>query len=194
MPRNHRSNSKCALAHWSRSGLLAFALGSIALAQLPPAPRGLPDNSNNQRLAGARPARASAFRPQAGNSRRRPTGPPTTYGGVNLDNVSLTEVIDMLARQLKINYILDPRVKGGVILNTYGETKNIDPKSLLEAILRINGAGMVQGRRPLPHPAPGRNFTSCSSARKGHRFQQHPRRRPDHAESGVSEVRYFRAS
>lgn len=73
-----------------------------------------------------------------------PAGPPTVYGGLSLNNASLTEVIDLLARQLKINYILDPRVKGGVILNTYGETKDIDTRSLLEAILRINGFGMVK--------------------------------------------------
>jgi general secretion pathway protein D len=73
-----------------------------------------------------------------------PAGPPTVYGGLSLNNASLTEVIDLLARQLKINYILDPRVKGGVILNTYGETKDIDTRSLLETILRINGFGMVQ--------------------------------------------------
>ncbi len=72
------------------------------------------------------------------------TGPATTFGGLTLQNASLTEVIDLLARQLKINYILDPRVKGGVILNTYGETKNLDPRNLLETILRINGFGMVQ--------------------------------------------------
>lgn len=70
--------------------------------------------------------------------------PPTVYGGLALNNASLTEVIDLLARRLKINYILDPRVKGGVILNTYGETKDIDTRSLLETILRINGFGMVQ--------------------------------------------------
>ncbi|HEX5228144.1 MAG TPA: hypothetical protein VFW44_10560, partial [Bryobacteraceae bacterium] len=73
-----------------------------------------------------------------------PTSAPTVYGGLSLNNASLTEVIDLLARQLKINYILDPRVKGGVILNTYGETKDIDTRSLLEAILRINGFGMVK--------------------------------------------------
>jgi general secretion pathway protein D len=66
------------------------------------------------------------------------------YGGLSLNNASLTEVIDLLARQLKFNYILDPRVKGGVILNTYGETKDIDTRSLLETILRINGFGMVK--------------------------------------------------
>ncbi len=53
-------------------------------------------------------------------------------------------MIDLLAQKLKINYILDPRVKGGVILNTYGETKDIDTRSLLETILRINGFGMVK--------------------------------------------------
>lgn len=73
-----------------------------------------------------------------------PAGPPTIYGGLALNNASLTEVIDLLAQKLKINYILDPRVKGGVILNTYGETKDIDTRSLLETILRINGFGMVK--------------------------------------------------
>jgi general secretion pathway protein D len=74
----------------------------------------------------------------------RPATAPTIYGGLALNNASLTEVIDLLAQKLKINYILDPRVKGGVILNTYGETKDIDTRSLLETILRINGFGMVK--------------------------------------------------
>src|SRR5207244_7000412 len=72
------------------------------------------------------------------------TSAPTSFGGLSLSNASLTEVIDLLARQLKINYILDPRVKGGVILNTYGETKDIDTRSLLETILRVNGFGMAK--------------------------------------------------
>ena len=86
---------------------------------------------------------APAAQPQAPRT-TTPAGPPTVYGGLSLNNASLTEVIDLLARQLKINYILDPRVKGGVILNTYGETKDIDTRSLLETILRINGFGMVK--------------------------------------------------
>jgi general secretion pathway protein D len=69
---------------------------------------------------------------------------PAALGGLNLQNASLTEVIDLLARQLKINYILDPAIKGGVIINTYGETRNLDARNLLDLILRINGAGMVQ--------------------------------------------------
>jgi general secretion pathway protein D len=70
---------------------------------------------------------------------------PVTGGFVlNLQNASLTGVIDILARQLHINYILDPRVKGSVTINTYGEIKQVDTRALLETVLRINGAAMVQ--------------------------------------------------
>src|SRR5580698_9136266 len=102
--------------------------------------QGNPANPANPATPAANPANPAAQPPRA----TTPAGPPTVYGGLSLNNASLTEVIDLLARQLKINYILDPRVKGGVILNTYGETKDIDTRSLLETILRINGYGMVK--------------------------------------------------
>jgi general secretion pathway protein D len=63
---------------------------------------------------------------------------------LDLPNASLTEVIDTLARRLKINYIIDKRVNGSVTMHTYGEIKGVDVRSLLETILRINGAAMVQ--------------------------------------------------
>jgi len=150
------------IPNWYRSGILALAVLSAAFGQAPA--RRPPGNTNaqptgpvqkqNSNPAAQTPTPTSTSTSLGGaqgtapatapTSMAPPSGPPTTYGGLNLNNVNLTEVIDVLARQLKINYILDPRVKGGVILNTYGETKNIDPKSLLEAILRINGAGMVK--------------------------------------------------
>src|SRR5581483_11690507 len=77
-------------------------------------------------------------------AQNQPAAAPVVYGGLSLHNASLTEVVDMLARQLKINYVIDPQVKGSVILNTYGETRNLDTRSLLEMILRLNGAGMVK--------------------------------------------------
>ena len=61
-----------------------------------------------------------------------------------MNNASLIEVVDILARSLKINYILDPRLKGTVTINTYGEIKPVDERQFLETILRINGAAMVQ--------------------------------------------------
>src|SRR5215467_16055985 len=79
----------------------------------------------------------------------QPPAPPAqpaagTLGGVNVDNASLTAVIDILAQKLKINYILDPRVNGKVTINTFGEIKPVDVRQLLETILRINNAVMVQ--------------------------------------------------
>src|SRR5438309_3483092 len=38
-------------------------------------------------------------------------GPRPGTGGLNLANASLREVIDILAQQLKISYVLDPRVQ-----------------------------------------------------------------------------------
>ncbi|MBZ5729481.1 MAG: type II secretion system secretin GspD, partial [Acidobacteriia bacterium] len=58
--------------------------------------------------------------------------------------VSLTEMVDLLARRMKIKYILDPRVKGSVIISTYGEVKQMELMPLMETILRVNGATMVQ--------------------------------------------------
>jgi general secretion pathway protein D len=130
--------------------LLGPALAQDPQPQLPPPPRLGPV------LPGSTPIPAPAPRPQAPQQQTPPattapssspparSTPPTVYGGLALNNASLTEVIDLLAQKLKINYILDPRVKGGVILNTYGETKDIDTRSLLETILRINGFGMVK--------------------------------------------------
>ncbi|HTP87911.1 MAG TPA: type II secretion system secretin GspD [Candidatus Acidoferrales bacterium] len=65
-------------------------------------------------------------------------------GALRLTNVSLTELIDILAKQLKINYILDPAVKGSVTVYTYGEVKPIDLMQLLETVLRVNGMAMVK--------------------------------------------------
>src|SRR5881296_3676529 len=79
-----------------------------------------------------------------------PAQPPATtpaagaLGGLNFYNVSLVEVVDILAQKLKINYILDPRVTGKVTINTYGEIKPVDVRQLLETILRMNNAVMVQ--------------------------------------------------
>src|ERR1017187_3656792 len=62
-----------------------------------------------------------------------------------IPNASLTEFIDIMARRLKINYILDPGInKGSVTLYTYGEAKPVDLMTLLQTVLRVNGAAMIQ--------------------------------------------------
>lgn len=130
-----------------RSCCWSIAFVAVSLIAQPPPPAPAPA------VPAAQPAPQAPAAPQAAPAPQAPAAPqattpqqppPTVYGGLSLNNASLTEVIDLLARQLRINYILDPRVKGGVILNTYGETKDIDTRSLLETILRINGYGMVK--------------------------------------------------
>jgi general secretion pathway protein D len=66
------------------------------------------------------------------------------FGGFTLQNASLTEVVDALARQLKLNYILPKSFAGAVTLNTYGDLKEIDPRRLLDLVLGINGYAMVK--------------------------------------------------
>ncbi len=68
----------------------------------------------------------------------------TDSGAFIMPNASLTEMIDLLAKRLKINYILDPNVRGTVSIFTYGEVKPVDYMPLLETILRVNGDAMVK--------------------------------------------------
>lgn len=99
-----------------------------------------------QRLAVTAALLWSTLSLSPGAQQAAPTQTAAPEAGIvlNLPNASLTEVIDILARRLRINYILDPRVKGSVIINTYGEIRGVDVRNLLETILRINGAAMVQ--------------------------------------------------
>ena len=70
---------------------------------------------------------------------------PITGFDYMIPNASLTEFIDIMARRLRINYILDPAIKqGSVTLYTYGEVKPVDLMTLLQTVLRVNGATMVQ--------------------------------------------------
>lgn len=67
-------------------------------------------------------------------------------GNLFLQDASLMQVIDQLARQLQINYVVDvdTDINAGVTLNTYGQPGDLDAWNLLEILLRINGLGMVQ--------------------------------------------------
>ncbi len=141
------SNRTRAAAKSATALILTLALLPSAPAQQLPPPQTVPPGFGPR--IDSRPA-AQPAAPRPAPVDNRPAGltaeapPAATFGGFSLQNVNLAEVIDALARQLKINYILDPKVQGGVTLNTYGEVKEINPRELLDTILRINGAAMVQ--------------------------------------------------
>jgi general secretion pathway protein D len=100
-----------------------------------------PPNQQRTPLAPSGPATPPSTAPQTG-PRRAAVG---DTGGFMLENVSLAELIDIVARRLKINYLLDPHFKGGsVTIHTYGEVKQTDLMPLLETILRVNGAALVK--------------------------------------------------
>ncbi|HZS50082.1 MAG TPA: hypothetical protein VFA54_04425, partial [Bryobacterales bacterium] len=74
----------------------------------------------------------------------RPAVPAASASGLNITGATLQEVIDILARQLHINYIMDPSIRGTVTINTYGELQINDLMPLLQTILRLNNAVAVQ--------------------------------------------------
>jgi general secretion pathway protein D len=116
----------------SRAGIAALTLAAgaaiLAYAQAPaPQP---------QQPAAQAPAAPAQQQPQN-----------NVVGGLNFRNgAPLLDVIDLLAQELKISYVLDPSVKNGstVVMNTYGVVHALDLRQLLETILRMNNLTMVQ--------------------------------------------------
>jgi general secretion pathway protein D len=79
-----------------------------------------------------------------------PTPPPVPSAGEDvpvsfrLENADLLQVVSLVASQLKMNYVVDPAVKGTVTINTAGELRREDLLPILETILKINGATAIQ--------------------------------------------------
>jgi general secretion pathway protein D len=128
----------------------AFAQAPPPPAQAAPAPatpapaQAAPVQTAPEQTTPAQATPAQTAPAQADVPPAAPAPAPVPIANLSLQNASLVEVINQLARQLKINYILDPAVKGSVVLNTYGSTANMDARGLLDLILRINGAAMIK--------------------------------------------------
>src|SRR4051812_34072518 len=97
-------------------------------------------------LSGALLASAAFAQAPPAPAQTAPAAPAgTPVGGFNLNNASLLEVIDTLARELKINYVIDASVKGGsVTVNTFGTVRDVDLRPLFETILRMNNLALVE--------------------------------------------------
>ncbi len=124
-----------------RLAVLGCVAAGALLAQAPPfivqPPK--PEDPKPAQQTGQQP-------PQAQVRTQTQAGAPVLADsrGFLLGGVSLSQMIDILAKMMKINYILDPRVKGSVTIYTYGEVKPVDLLPLMETILRVNGAAMVK--------------------------------------------------
>ncbi len=62
----------------------------------------------------------------------------------NFDNADLYEVIRVMAEILKINYIIDPKVKGVVNIHTSGQIPTDNVFNIFQTILNLNGATAVK--------------------------------------------------
>ena len=98
---------------------LLLAAAGILSAQLPPT------------LIYQPPLPPEPAKPQAQQPGQQQPGQPaaqprlTDTRGFLLGGVSLTEMIDILAKMMKINILIDPRVKGQVTVYTYGDNRSV---------------------------------------------------------------------
>jgi general secretion pathway protein D len=130
-------------------------------AQAPQSPSGGPPGSQNSPgtpPTGTQPAAAESTapasqQPQPGGQtpsagQAAPTGPSSVLGGpgvgFRLENADLIQFINLVAGELKLNYVLDPAVKGVVTISTSGELKPADLFPILETVLKMNGATAVK--------------------------------------------------
>ncbi|MFN7921844.1 MAG: type II secretion system secretin GspD [Bryobacteraceae bacterium] len=112
---------------------------AAAQAPKPDAPK--PDASKPE---AAKPEAPKPEAPKVAAPKQTAPVQKVSTGSLKMNNAALSEVVDALCATLKINYIVDQKITGSVTVNTYGETKDIDARSLLELLLRINGFAMVQ--------------------------------------------------
>jgi general secretion pathway protein D len=77
-----------------------------------------------------------------------PVEPPGSKRGpgvvFNFDNADIYEVIRVMAEVMKINYVIDPKVKGVVNIHTSGQIPSEEVFSIFQLILRLNGATAVK--------------------------------------------------
>jgi general secretion pathway protein D len=73
-------------------------------------------------------------------------GIPAAGPGVifNFDNADIYEVIRVMAEIMKINYLIDPRVKGVVNIHTTGQLPAEEVFPIFQSILRLNGVTAVK--------------------------------------------------
>jgi general secretion pathway protein D len=62
----------------------------------------------------------------------------------NFDNADIYEVIRVIAEIMKINYIIDPRVKGVVNIHTAGQISAEEVFPIFQTILNLNGATAIK--------------------------------------------------
>ena len=140
----------------SSAGPTAEPAPRTAAAEASPSPQpaapqasqaaGAPPPAQQPAAAGSPAPQEAPVEPPQPSSQARPSSASRPRGlSFRFRGASLHEFIDVVAKSLKINYILDPSVgDAAVTINTYGRLRRDDLLPLLQEILRIHGAVAVQ--------------------------------------------------
>ncbi len=111
---------------------------------LPPPPPQTPSGPS----APPAPAQTPPVGPTPPGAKAPSSAPGTVAGGAGvgfrLDNADLLQFINLVAGELKLNYVVDPAVKGVVTISTAGDLKPEDLLPILETVLKMNGATAVK--------------------------------------------------
>jgi len=77
-----------------------------------------------------------------------PATPPGLTGGpgvgFRLENADLLQFVNLVAGELKLNYVVDPAVRGAVTISTAGELRPEDLFPILESVLKMNNATAIK--------------------------------------------------
>ena len=94
-----------------------------------------------QRPSPPQPPSFPAAQPPSGMPAEPPRGAKFV---LNFDNADLFEVIRVMSEMMKINYVVDPRVKGVVNIHTSGQISSEEVFPVFQSILKLNGATAVK--------------------------------------------------
>ncbi len=90
--------------------------------------------------------------------------------GFRLENADLLQFVNLVATELKLNYVVDPAVRGGVTISTAGDLKPEDLLPILETVLKMNNATAIKSGnfyRIVPLGAAPRNPLGVETNTKG---------------------------
>ena len=115
-------------------------------------PAAAPAGGNVSTTQGAQPATAPPAtgapapeqKPAEGEKKTQELPANENAVALNLENADLYQVLRIIGSELKINYIVDPAVKGTVTINTSASVNRAELFNLLQMILAINGAAAVK--------------------------------------------------
>jgi general secretion pathway protein D len=81
-----------------------------------------------------------------GPEKKQAAPPAAEESGISfhLENADLLQFVNLVAAQLKMNYVVDPTVKGTVTITTRGQLRLKDLFSILQSVLEMNGATAIQ--------------------------------------------------